>query len=94
MKDGEQGTKDSVASSVVMAKSNGEVPLLGGQNMFDVFVPANANASGKNLTQYDETINKLWRDQVREYTAGNKDRDKAIETFKQQVKDQLGIDSE
>ena len=94
MKEGEQGTKDSVASSVVMSKSNGEVPLLGGQNMFDVFVPANANASGKNLTQYDETINKLWRDQVREYTAGKKTRDKAIATFKQQVKDQLNIESE
>lgn len=94
MKEGEQGTKDSVASSVVMDKSNGEVELLGGQNMFDIFVPANANASGKNLTQFDETINKLWRDQVREYTAGNKERDKAIETFKQQVKDQLGIESE
>ncbi|WP_405104480.1 carbohydrate ABC transporter substrate-binding protein [Paenibacillus sp. FSL K6-1217] len=94
MKTGEQGTKDSVASSVVMSKSNGEVPLLGGQNMFDVFVPANANASGKNLTQFDETINKAWREQVREYTAGNKTKEKAIETFKSQVKDQLGIESE
>ncbi|NIK79237.1 ABC-type glycerol-3-phosphate transport system substrate-binding protein [Paenibacillus castaneae] len=94
MKDGEQGTKDSVASSVVMSKSNGEIELLGGQNMFDVFVPANANASGKNLTQYDETINKLYRDQVREYTAGNKSRDQAIADFKVQVKDQLEIDSQ
>ncbi|MGN8769396.1 ABC transporter substrate-binding protein [Paenibacillus barengoltzii] len=94
MKEGEAGTKDSVASSVVMSKSNGEVPMLGGQNMFDIFVPANENASGKNLTQYDETINKLWRDQVREYTAGSKSREDAIKTFKQQVKDQLGIDSE
>lgn len=94
MKEGEQGTKDSVASSVVMEKSNGEVPLLGGQNMFEVFVPANANASGKNLTQYDESINLLWRDQVREYTAGNKTREETIATFKQQVKDQLGIESE
>ncbi|WP_276356978.1 ABC transporter substrate-binding protein [Cohnella caldifontis] len=94
MKAGEPGTKDSVASSVVMQKSNGEVPLLGGQNMFDVFVPANANATGKNLTQYDETINQIWRAQVREYTAGNKSRDQAIADFKSQVKDQLGIDSE
>ncbi|QAY67917.1 carbohydrate ABC transporter substrate-binding protein [Paenibacillus protaetiae] len=94
MKDGEQGTKDSVASSVVMAKSNGEVPLLGGQNMFDAFVPANANATGKNLTQYDETINQIWRDQVRAYTSGSKSRDQALADFKQTVKDQLGIDSE
>ncbi|MMZ65826.1 hypothetical protein D1872_282600 [compost metagenome] len=77
-----------------MEKSNGEVPLLGGQNMFEVFVPANANASGKNLTQYDESINLLWRDQVREYTAGNKTREETLATFKQQVKDQLGIESE
>ncbi|MCM3042088.1 carbohydrate ABC transporter substrate-binding protein [Paenibacillus motobuensis] len=94
MKDGEQGTKDSVASSVVMSNSNGETALVGGQNMFDVFVPANANASGKNLTQYDESINTIWRDQVRQYTAGSKDRNAAIADFKQQVKDQLGIDSE
>ncbi|TCZ73814.1 carbohydrate ABC transporter substrate-binding protein [Paenibacillus albiflavus] len=93
MKDGEQGTKDTVASSVVMSKSDGKVALLGGQNMFDVFVPANANATGKNLTQYDESINSLWRGQVREYTAGTKSRDKAIADFKQQVKDQLGIES-
>lgn len=94
MVDGEVGTKDSVASSVVMEKSNGELDLLGGQNMFDVFVPANANASGKNLTQYDETINSIWRDQVREYTAGNKTREQALADFKQNVKDQLDIDSE
>ncbi|MDG0809286.1 ABC transporter substrate-binding protein [Cohnella rhizosphaerae] len=94
MKAGEQGTKDSVASSVVMSKSNGEVALLGGQNMFDVFVPANANATGKNLTQYDESINLIWRDQVREYANGTKSREKTIADFKQKVKDQLDIDSE
>lgn len=94
MKAGEQGTKDSVASAVVMKKSNGTVPLLGGQNMFDIFVPANANASGKNLTQFDESINLMWRDQVREYAAGNKSREKTIADFKAQVKDKLDIKSE
>lgn len=90
----DNGTKDSVASSVVMDKSDGTLDFLGGQNMFDVFVPANANATGKNLTQYDETINLRWRDQVREYAAGNKSRDQALADFKQAVKDTLGIDSE
>jgi len=94
LKDGEPGTKDSVASSVVMAKSNGTVELLGGQNMFEVFVPANANATGKNLTQYDESINQIWRDQVRSYAAGKKSREDALKDFKQNVKDQLGIESE
>lgn len=90
---GEGGTKDAVASSVVMEKSNGEVDILGGQNMFDVFVPANANANGKNLTPYDEAINALWRDQVRQYTGGNKSREDAIKDFKQQVADQLDIEA-
>ena len=88
---GEGGTKDSVASGTVMAKSNGELDFLGGQNMFDVFIPANAFANGKNLTQYDETINQAWRDQVRAYAAGEKDRDAAIADFKQTVADNLDV---
>ena len=88
---GEGGTKDSVASGVVMSKSNGELDFLGGQNMFDAFVPANAYAKGTNLTQYDETINTYWRDQVRQYTAGEKSRDQAIADFKQQVADNLDV---
>jgi len=88
---GEGGTKDSVASGTVMAKSNGDLEFLGGQNMFDVFVPANAYANGKNLTQYDETINTYWRDQVRAYTAGEKSREQAIADFKQMVADNLDV---
>lgn len=91
MEEGTAGTKDAVASGTVMAKSDGSVDFLGGQNMFDVFVPANIYANGKNLTQYDETINLYWRDQVREYTSGNKTRDEAIEAFKQQVADNLDV---
>ena len=92
--DGTPGTKDAVASNVVMKKSNGEVDFLGGQNMFDVFVPANNFANGKNLTPYDESINSLWRDQVRQYTAGEKDRDAALADFKQNVLDTLDIEAE
>ena len=88
---GEGGTKDCVGSGTVMAKSDGAVDFLGGQNMFDVFVPANQFANGKNLTQYDETINTYWRNQVREYTAGNKSREQAIVDFKQDVADNLDI---
>lgn len=87
------GTKDSVASNVVMKKSNGEIDFLAGQNMFDVFVPANEFANGKNLTQYDESINSLWRDQVRQYTSGQKSREDALKDFKQAVADELGLDT-
>ena len=59
--------------------------------MFDVFVPANQYANGKNLTPYDEKINQKWRGQVRQYTAGNKSREDAIKDFKQEVADELDI---
>lgn len=88
---GEGGTKDTVASGAVMAKSDGKLDFLGGQNMFDVFVPANQFANGKNLTQYDETINSNWRDKVRAYTGGEVTREEAIAAFKQQVADNLDV---
>ena len=83
--------KDSVASATVMAMSDGSLDFLAGQNMFDVFVPANEFANGSNLTQYDGTINGYWRDQVRQYTAGEKTRDEAIAGFKQMVADNLDV---
>jgi hypothetical protein len=88
---GPGGTKDTVASGTVMKKSDGTLPFLGGQDMFDVFVPAGQFASGKNKTQYDESINIYWRDQVRSYSAGNKSRAAALADFKQQVADNLAI---
>ncbi len=87
----EAGTKDCVASGTVMAISDGSVDFLGGQNMFDVFVPANQYANGKCLTQYDETINQYWRDQVRMYTSGEKSYEEALQSFKQNVADNLDI---
>lgn len=88
---GEGGTKDTVASGTVMSKSDGALAFLGGQNMFDAFVPANQFANGKNLTQYDEKINQYWRDQVRLYASGEKSREDAIESFKQMVADNLDV---
>ncbi len=88
---GEGGTKDAVASGTVMAMSDGSLDFLGGQNMFDIFVPANQFANGKNLTPFDETINMYWRDQVRQYTSGEKSRDEAIEAFKGMVADNLDL---
>jgi hypothetical protein len=90
---GPGGTKDVVASGVVMGKSDGSMDFLGGQNMFDIYVPANANATAKTATQYDESINTIWREQVRAYTSGEKSRDQAIADFKQNVQDTLDIAS-
>jgi len=77
-----------------MAKSIREMEFLGGQDMFEVFVPANQYANGANLTQYDETINNYWRDAVRQYTAGNLSREDAINAFKQNVADNLDVEVE
>ena len=88
------GTKDSVASNVVMAKSNGEMAFLAGQNAFDVFVPANTYARGDNQSQYDEKINGLWTDQCNLYAHGEKSREEAIADFKTNVSEQLGVDVE
>ncbi len=88
---GEGGTKDAVASGTVMNMSDGSLDFLGGQNMFEVFVPANQFANGTNLTQFDENINTYWRDQVREYTSGNKSHEEAVKDFKQQVADNLAL---
>ena len=86
--------KDCVASGTVMEISTGDLEILGGQNMFEAFVPANEYANGKCLTQYDETINSYWRDAVRQYTAGELSREEAIQFFKQQVADNLDVEVE
>jgi len=88
-----QYTKDAVASGVVMAKSNGEVSILGGQNMFDVFIPAGANASGAGFGPYDETINAAFADQAEQYFMGNKSKDQAIADFYQTILDEMDIPS-
>ncbi len=91
---GEGGTKDVVASNTVLGMSDGTLDFLGGQNMFDSFIPANSNASGKTMTQYDETINTAWQDQASQYAHGEKDKETAIADFKTNVSDQLGVEAE
>ena len=89
---GEGGTKDTVASGTVMGKSDGSLEFLGGQNMFDYFIPANKFAKGDNMTQYDETINNAFTDQVSQYATGEKDKDAAIADFKDKISTELGIE--
>ncbi len=87
-------TKDCVASETVLNMSDGTLDFLGGQDMNEVFVKGNAFANGKNLTPYDEHINKAWRDQVTQYTEGNKSREDAIKDFKMNVEETLDFEAE
>ena len=91
---GPGGTKDTVASGTVMTKSDGKLDFIGGQNMFDAFVPAGKSANGANKTQYDETINQKFRDQVSAFVEGKKSKEKAIADFKQNVADTIDIEVE
>ena len=88
---GEGGTKDTVASGVVMGRSDGSVDFLGGQNMFDVFVPAGVNAKGDIMTQFDETINTIYQDMAAQYAQGIMSRDETLAAFKTRISDELGI---
>ena len=89
--DGNNGVMEAVASGTVMKNSEGKLDFLGNQNMFEVFDKAAKLANGRNLTPFDENISSFWREQVREYTAGNKTKEQAIADFKQAVKEKLGI---
>ncbi|HEX2945923.1 MAG TPA: carbohydrate ABC transporter substrate-binding protein [Clostridia bacterium] len=83
--------KGTVPSGTVMKESDGKLDFLGGQNIFEVFVPANALVTGKNKTQYDDAIDVYWREAVRQYVNGNVTRKEAIAQFKKKVFDNIGI---
>ena len=80
-------TQDTVTSNVVMAKVNYSCDFCGGQNVFEVFINCNNLASGKNVTQYDETIGLYFTDYAEQYAIGNLSRDDAIDLFKDIVSD-------
>lgn len=88
---GDNGVLEAVASGTVMRSISATLEFLDNQNMFGVYERAARMAKGNNLTQYDEPISRYWREQVREYTEGNKTREQAVEDFKQMVKEKLNI---
>ena len=88
----EGGTPDCVASSTVMAISDGSTDFLAGQNMFDVFVPANANASGEGMTQYDQEFNNAWQNYAYSYANGEiEDAQEAQDSAINGVVEDLGL---
>ena len=86
-------TKDVVGSGAVMDRSDGTVAFLAGQDMFDIFIPAGEYATGRVLTQFDQTINEFFMDQSELYAIGEKTLEEALADFRQMVYDNLGIPS-
>lgn len=86
--------KDTVASKVVMDKSDGTLDFLGGINMFDYYVTANNNARVDLLTEYDDKITAMWRFEVNKYAEGLTTREQALNNFKYAAYSQLGLQSD
>jgi hypothetical protein len=85
-------TKDAVASRVVMERSDGRLDFLGGQNMYEYFIPAGATARADSWTEYDRYIDGLFYDQVMQYYEGNKTYAQALADFRRKVLDELGFE--
>ena len=81
---------DFVGSNAVVEKILAEGgtpnPFLGGQDHYAIFAEAANLANGSIMTDYDETMNNLWRDNVTTpYSKGEVDLDTAIANFKAAV---------
>jgi len=85
-------TKDTVASKVVMDKSDGSLDFLGGQNMFEEFIPAAAGAKSTHWHELDRSINGEFQDQAVQYYTGAKTLEEALEDFRTWAKDTHGLD--
>ena len=84
-------TKDTVSSAVVMKKSDGRLDFLGGQDMFECYIPMNEQVNAINLTEYDDDIDRLWREQVRLYADGIVTKETALSNFIYGVQVKLGL---
>lgn len=83
--------KEAVASSVVMAKSNGSSDFCGGQNIFPAIIESNKNASAKTISEYDEYCGHALMNVSLRYSFGKIKRAEAIEEFKKEVEDYLSL---
>ena len=86
-----KNTKDTVSSAVVMKKADGKLGFLGGQDMFECYIPLNEQVNAITLTEYDDEIDRIWRDQARLYADGRVSREQALINFIYGVEAKLGI---
>ena len=70
----------------IVAEGGTPNPFLGGQDHYGMFAEAAVIASGKTWTEYDETMDSLWNDEVTlPYIRGEKSLDDALAGFKAAV---------
>jgi hypothetical protein len=85
--------KDAVASGVVMARSDGTLDFLAGQDMFDIFIPAGVYGNASGWGPQDRFIDDLFESFAEQYFMGVMTRDEALDGFRQTIQDTLGIAS-
>lgn len=74
----------------IVAEGGTPNPFLGGQDHYSIFAQAANLANASTMTDYDETMNKLWDDNVTQpYIKGEVDLDTAIANFKAAVSAQF-----
>ena len=74
------------AVEAYLAEGEHPNPFLGGQDHYAIFAKAANLANGSLMTEYDDTINTLWSDNVTTpYERGEVDIDTAIQNFKNAV---------
>lgn len=65
--------------------ADGNNKFLGGQNAYKSYTELVGSVKGDTLTQYDETINTLWSNNVEQYITGKMSKEAAIAKFKEDV---------
>lgn len=85
MDSGDFVSNNTVVDKIV-AEGGTPNPFLGGQDHYSIFAEAANLANGAIMSEYDETMNKLWEDNVTNpYIKGEKDLDECIAQFKSEV---------
>jgi multiple sugar transport system substrate-binding protein len=64
----------------------GKVEFLGGQNAYKTYSEMLSIITGKLVTNYDETIQNKWDDNMKLYVNGQKTKEQMLEQFKKDVK--------
>ena len=83
--------KGAVASSVVMAKSNGSNDFCGGQDIYPAIIASSKKASAKAISEYDEDCSYSFMNASLQYSFGRIKRNEAIEGFKKEIKEYFSL---
>ena len=84
--------KDTVASGKIMKTADGTLDVLGGQNMFEYYIPANKQVDFSIVSAYDSEIEAIWIPIARNYAEGLiSTKEQALNNFVYAVKAKLGL---